>query len=72
MKMTDLSPEAQKIWKAFTSASGGHDYNSKKSLAAALKSLVEVSGCEYDVGGIDYVVDTEDIYRIAAELETNS
>lgn len=40
--MTDLSPEAQAIWKAFCAASSGHDYDPKKGLAHALRAVASL------------------------------
>ncbi len=67
--MTILSPEAQAIWDAFNQDEPGVFVDYGDCLASALRALAEVAGREYETYCIDNVVDVEDIYRIANELE---
>lgn len=71
--MTDLSPAAQEVLDAFISKTGeGHRHQSG-ALAAALRELAGSNAYEIEGGGwYSLVIDVDDIYAIAAELENNA
>jgi hypothetical protein len=65
-----LSPAAQEVLDAFISKTGeGHRHQSG-ALAAALRELAASNAYEVEGGGwYSLVIDVDDIYAIAAELE---
>jgi hypothetical protein len=67
--MTDLSPAAQAIEDAYFNADG---FGYQAGLAAALRALVGANAYEVEgEGWYSLVIDVDDIYAIAAELEGN-
>lgn len=68
--MKKLSPEALAVWEAFNQDEAGVfvDYGDK--LAAALRALVGANAYEVTGDGwYSLVIDVDDIYAIADELE---
>ena len=75
--MSELSPAAQAVLDAFGNASDGEYVdgvwvvNERTMIAAALRTLADTKASEVSVEGhCRTIVDVDDIYAIADELET--
>ena len=65
-----LSPEAQAVWEAFNKDEAGVFVDYGEKLAAALRELVGSNAYEaYGDGWYSLVIDVDDIYAIADQLE---
>ena len=70
--MTELSPAAQAVWNAWQKAPVYFDIeqSDRDALAAALRALVGANAYEAEGDGwYSLVIDVDDIYAIADELE---
>lgn len=73
--MPDLSPEAQEVFWAFNRAASGKpdDWHYMPAIAAAIREIAAKYSYEvHGEGWFELVVDTSDLYAIAAELEAFS
>jgi hypothetical protein len=70
--VADLSPAAQQVFWEFNRAASGKpdDWHYLPAIAAALRALVGANAYEVEgEGWYSLVIDVDDIYAIAAELE---
>ena len=75
--MTNLSPAAQQVFWEFNRAASGKpdDWHYLPAIAAALRAVAQTLAYEIHCPGegwYELVVDANDLYAIAAELEGNA